>query len=237
MHLGFFNNSVQLLLPGVLAHVVQQLTHSGSKAALGISADNYFLIIKYSVKIEGFSSCFHTEHIWDFGFPIFLITEIGIASWLTNRAEGSSNRHGTVVTYVWAPHRKLLSLTSCIALRWTVQRVLPHHESSLLYSAVRYLVLHWALFGITMLFLLVSSYFFMCVCVLCVVFFSRWITESDSRSILALWTLELSRDWEAYEEVLSGKTVLSKDTKEEGKGERKRKAETLTNHGRYLSSS
>lgn len=59
----FFNNSVQLLLPGVLAHVVQQLTHSGSKSALGISADNYFLIIKYSVKIEVFSSCFHTEHI------------------------------------------------------------------------------------------------------------------------------------------------------------------------------
>lgn len=73
MHLVFFNNSIQLLLPGVLAHVVQQLTHSGSKAALGISADNYFLIIKYSVKIEGFSSCFHTEHIWDFGFPVFLI--------------------------------------------------------------------------------------------------------------------------------------------------------------------
>lgn len=53
-------------------------------------------------------------------------------------------------------------------------------------------------------------------------FFCRWTTESDSYSILALWTLELSRDWEAYEEVLSSKTALIKDTKEEGKGERKR---------------
>lgn len=65
--------------------------------------------------------------------------------------------------------------------------------------------------------------------------FCRWIRESDSQSTLAVWTLELSRDWEAYEEVLSVKTVLSKDTKEEGKGEREgERAETLTNHGRYL---
>lgn len=65
--------------------------------------------------------------------------------------------------------------------------------------------------------------------------FCRWIRESDSQSTLAAWTLELSRDWEAYEEVLSGKTVLSKDTKEEGKREREgERAETLTNHGRYL---
>lgn len=81
--------------------------------------------------------------------------------------------------------------------------------------------------GINMPFLQVSSCFSFC----------RWITESDAQSILAVWTLELSRDREAYEEVLSDKTGLSKDTEEEGKGEREgERAETLTNHGRYWSS-
>lgn len=43
------NNNFQLLPPEVLVLVIQHLTQWGARAVLGISTDNYFLIIKYSV--------------------------------------------------------------------------------------------------------------------------------------------------------------------------------------------
>lgn len=183
--------------------------HSESKAAQRISAANYFLMIKLVLTIAICSSWFHMYlRLWISNLPRIRNVDCQLAdSALREALTGMGKQLIGVGT--WHEAASCSDICYCSGKDDLA-------SSSLLWSFSQWFDSVFCtehLLELTCFFWIQVGFLFL---------FCRWVTESDSYSILALWTLELSRDWEAYEEVLSSKTALSKDTKEEGKGERKR---------------